>query len=170
MPQGTKVQSEHGLNYMLSDSVYNTVTTAAQTHPEIWTRIDAMIENAEALPDFCGYVAFVVLYCASGLAWYYCILLSLAARLLGCVLSHVVFVFKLFLLSILLHLYHNILMRFFLPVIAVLVLTIVKGEWYAGVIFVALSFVFNFVYTMVDNYNRRMSFNDRVAIAIIYNT
>ena len=166
MSQG--VQTTHGLKYTLSDEVFMIVDEEADEANDIWNRINSIIENAESLPSFVSIIVFTCFLCFSSLSWWMCLFIAIISQLAGTVLSHVPLIFRLSLLDLLLYFYHNILMRFFIPYILIILLSIIIKPWYAGIIFLAASLVLNFVLkATIDTYKGRESFNNSIARTMV---
>ena len=156
-------ETKHGLKFAIGNA-YLLMTPLHDRASEEFRLFSRILECAEGLPLLFGYVTFAILLALGSMQWYYCVLIGLAAQLFGVILSHAAWFFKMRVFEPIMVLWTNVIARFFLHIIAIVVIGIIVKVWYAPLVFVAASFLLRMLLMNgTESMQGRLAFNEKIA-------
>lgn len=157
------VKTPHGLQYLLSENVYDEVVEADNGTNTVWNKVNGVIESRETLPELVGFIVFTVLAILHFEPWKVCII-ALASCLISYCIRSVVFLYKIPLVTILTILL-GFIPRFLLDKIAILAIAIfVLHNWLTGAVYIVVVAVISII--LNRSYQKSIPFNDKVASEI----
>lgn len=165
------LQTPHGLKYQVSDTTFGKLMEQSDSSLIFsLKKIGSVIENAESFPFFVSNLTFILLSFISDLPWWVTIIYSSLALVVSALISHIAILFFMPVLSSVLYIYHNVIMRFWFIYFLLIAIppAIWAPNWYIGLVYLGALIIVNTIMKFTtENYNSRTKFNERVVEKVL---